>query len=274
MQTPFVTPQNMEYLRKLKPEPKWKLTIEVGMKASPDDPEDSNGQSDNPSPRLTSVKSEAYVIPPSPTSSKYSRLLKLPSTSNENVASNTPAAVAPEQWNEQSLAVLIGKYMPLDRDSSPNTENHDVASNLMALRLLLLRSPSSQSIQDSNLVSAIMDKYHNCLRSGKKEHETIISVLSEWKRLTTQPTNRQTCTSNFGIFGNSPMPSPAINPFIPNAGANFAHNAPANFSLDNLQSIATIASAMAGLNTPHYQMGNPNNVPRVVSEQGRIGADG
>jgi len=301
----------MEYIWKLKPEPKWKLTIDVGLKTSAGDSQDMpSSQARRSSPRSTSAKSQAFLIPPSP---KSSQQLKPSPTSNPTPTSNAPhkekkpsaaPPTAPYLWNEQSLALLLGKYMPLDRDTSSNqhpgpVNNHDVAGNLMSLRLLLLRHSSCRSNAESKMVEIIMGKYHSYLRANKKEHDLILSIVNDWKPLAMMSSTIQTqsktsfynpgptakrvnyggqstsCTSNFGIRHNSSMPSPATNSFIPNAGTHHAsHHEPMipsmkfgdNFSLplvafgnNSLQNMANVASSMSELNRSHHRQFEEQN---------------
>eukprot|EP00581_Thalassiosira_minuscula_P028419 CAMPEP_0183759960 /NCGR_PEP_ID=MMETSP0739-20130205/7428_1 /TAXON_ID=385413 /ORGANISM="Thalassiosira miniscula, Strain CCMP1093" /LENGTH=903 /DNA_ID=CAMNT_0025997831 /DNA_START=469 /DNA_END=3180 /DNA_ORIENTATION=+ len=300
----------MEYFWKLKPEPKWKLTIDVGLKTSADDSQDvPPSQAPRYSPRITSTKSQAYVIPPSPTISKSTQQPKSSSSSTLNFPSKVPLedknnmTPATPQCNQQSLALLLGKYMPLDRESSSNgipghqMNNHDVASNLMALRLLLLRHSSYRSDAESKMIEVIMGKYRNYLAVGMKEHDVILSIVNEWKRLsvassTANVTQSRTSvydpkrvnyggqTSNFGtpnysvlsqsnscggIQTRQPPPIPSMNTFEDNFSLPLAV-----FGSNSLQNMASVASSMAELNGPHHQYDDQNNVPRVVSEQGPI----
>ena len=279
----------MEHFWKLKPEPKWKLTIDVGLsKTALNEGQEVPAYEAPPaSPRVSS--STLDVIPPSPTGSKSPHAPgKPPLATAMGLLSNVPAANKKSSGpplTEQSLALLIGKYMPLDRNASaPNPAVHDIGADLMSMRLMLLRQPSCRTSEESKVANAIMTKYQNYAGMNMTEPDLIAAILNDWKSLSSarsaQPSfgllNRvisggqaNPSTANFGM---SPMPNavlsnamapvpppqqtnPSVNPFDDNnVGLPLAA-----FGDDALQSIANVAA-----------YSEQNNVPRVVSEQGPI----
>lgn len=305
----------MEYFWKLKPEPKWKLTIDVGLKTTPDDSNDAPpSQAPNTSPSNAPENSQAFVIPPSPKASKPSEQLKLHQTLNPASIEPLKVSAAPaantQCWTEQSLALLLGKYMPLDRQSpgarrSENViGNQDVADSLMSLRLLLLRHSSCRTKVESRMVGIVMGKYHSYLRSNKQEHDLILSVVNDWKRLTSLSSTvngappkssfqnqgpkamrvnyggqTPSFLPNVGFLGSSPAPSPSLNPSVSNVSmqasphrvAMSSTNQPGNnFGIP----LASYAQNMVNATgPPSRQYLEQNNVPRVVSEQGPIEQD-
>ena len=104
----------MEYFWKLKPEPKWKLTIDVGLKTTADDDARDVPPSGAPGspPRVEPAASEgAFLIPPSPTSSKISKERPKPQPRAASTASNSPITgngpcasptTAPYVWNRSA----------------------------------------------------------------------------------------------------------------------------------------------------------------------------
>jgi hypothetical protein len=294
----------MEYFWKLKPEPKWKLTIDVGLKTTTDDDARDVPPSGAPGspPRVEPAASEgAFLIPPSPTSSKISKERPKPQPRAASTASNTPLKgngpcasppTAPYVWNVQSLALLLGKYMPLDRNPSSSSGGQDVASNLMSLRLLLLRHSSCLTNAESGKVERIMEKYRECIRANKQEHDLVLSVVNDWKMLSTtsSSSNIGGVRSNASAydrgsnFGGHAFPLPSA--FAPSAAGTQASECRAaissankfgdNFGLplatfgNGLQNMANVAGAMSGMNGSRRQSEDLSNVPRVVSEQGPI----
>ena len=147
----------MEHFWKLKPEPKWKLTIDVGLSktALNEGQEVPAYQAPPASPRVSS--SALDVIPPSPTGSKSPHVPgNPPLATGLGLLSNVPAANKKSSgppshtFTEQSLALLLGKYMPLDRNASaPNPAVQDVGADLMSIRLMMLRQPSCRTPSSS-----------------------------------------------------------------------------------------------------------------------------
>eukprot|EP00580_Thalassiosira_gravida_P005223 CAMPEP_0201653970 /NCGR_PEP_ID=MMETSP0493-20130528/45257_1 /ASSEMBLY_ACC=CAM_ASM_000838 /TAXON_ID=420259 /ORGANISM="Thalassiosira gravida, Strain GMp14c1" /LENGTH=990 /DNA_ID=CAMNT_0048130519 /DNA_START=283 /DNA_END=3255 /DNA_ORIENTATION=- len=298
----------MEYFWKLKPEPKWKLTIDVGYKPVMDASTDelSSRAPSSPSKSSTS-RNQAIIIPPSPKRSSSSAQLKLHQSSNptpslptENRKPSAAPSTIPSCWNEQSLALLLGKYMPIGQDSSNLANNQDVAGNLMSLRFLLLRRSSCRTNAESKTVETIMGKYHCYLRANKQEHDIILSIANDWKQLTmlsphsnaAQSSNyrSQSVSFNAGILGNSTMQSSSQNSFVPSARTLGSQHETAissmnkfgdDFSLplasfgSSLQNTTNVSSSMSRVDRPGQLYKEQNNVPRVVSEQGPIeqGAD-
>ena len=105
----------MDNFSALKPSPRWELTIDIGL--------GSQAASSNypTSPRLASVKRSVIhpsIIPLSPTTAETSLLQQLhPSREAVELSLNDKKPIVKlEPSPEQSLALLIGKYMPLERD--------------------------------------------------------------------------------------------------------------------------------------------------------------
>ena len=192
----------IDFCKGLQPEPRWKLVIDVGLKNSPTREAkkvqvDTTNYADSESAKLRAVSvatssprdgSAAYVSP------------KLSARNDASVipASPIPAAKAavknqepPYVWNEQSLALLLGKYMPLSSESSSqslslsNTAigSTNLASDLVTLRLLLLRHSSCRNSFEISLVNVIMKKYQSYIQAGHTEYEIMNLVMNDWKYL-------------------------------------------------------------------------------------------
>jgi len=192
----------MEFFWKLKPEPKWKLTIDVGLKSRSDDVQEMHvSQTPVSSPRMVPVKNQSFLIPQSPTSTK-SQHVPIQQTSALDVASNLSLGqkklgvappVVPSCSDESSLALLVGKYLPhghLDRAFSEShlpasslANNCNVADCLRSLHLLLLRHSSRRTNAESKMVEIIMGTYQTYLRANKKEHDLILTIVNDWKGL-------------------------------------------------------------------------------------------
>lgn len=296
----------MEYLWKLKPEPKWKLTIDVGLKSPLSDTQGVPARHPPASsPRISS--SRPFVIPPPPTASKNllspvlgsPALSALSSTSSTDRKPSDLPLTAPHVWNEQSLALLIGKYMPINHNSAanqvaqPSTNNQDFADNLMSLRLLLLRQPPYRTNAESKLVDTIMRKYRS-YGASNKEHDLIMSIVNDWKQMSskpfrysqgpgpatkrvfndTQPTHDRTNSLSM----QSPLPASFIASVAQNnpshqftGGENYNRSVSAYNGDNGSQNIAAIASSISEhILSQNDQFVDQNHVPRVVSEQGPI----
>jgi len=297
----------IEHFWKLKPEPKWKLTIDVGLKIDRNDAQEMPVErAPDSSPRMATAKNQAFVIPPSPTNINKTHLTIQPDLSVED--KKPVATLPPVQYscNEQSLALLIEKYMPLDRDYSatmtlnPTTSRCGVAGNLMSLRLILLRHSSCRTNTESKMVDIIMGKYQSYLCTTRREHDLILSITNDWKQLVmlsssiSEVQSRATsynarpavirhnsCSSNnsippMSLLNTSPMTSSTPSSFIPGAPAPDSSLKPmmsSNQFGDNLQNTTNSNVATSVMEYPgsHHQAEEQNNVPRVVSEQGPIG---
>jgi len=179
----------MDFFRKLRPEPRWKLTIDVGIQIDLEKSREREAllvaQSYNPvcaSPNSFIPSSQkASYIPPSPTPSSVGSAEMFNATSN--ISSLT--------WSEQSLALLLGKYMPLGNRPglTPNPsdngimENPDVAEHLISLRLLLLRHSSCRSELETNLAQVIMERFKFLSPTIQKESDLVLQLVNEWKNL-------------------------------------------------------------------------------------------
>ena len=292
----------MEYFWRLRPEPKWKLTIDVGLKSGPSDAEKMSASSNLPtsSPRMESIntkKRTSFLIPPSPTSTPQFKPQQAPPPArnvsfdlslNDKKISATPP--------EESLAVLIGKYMPLERGLSAS-QNDDFAGSLMTLRLLLLRHSKRRTADESKIAETIIGKYQSYLcDANKTERDIIVSIVNDWKRLVLsssvmpaqmtmsyQPRHRHnSCSSSYSSISipsmaqpnSSPVYSPKANSFLPNVRTQISAN---QFSL----SLPLVTSGASTTMSDHFSSSMStvqheqvaeqiNFVPRVVSEQGSI----
>ncbi|KAL7554462.1 hypothetical protein ACHAWF_019025 [Thalassiosira exigua] len=300
---PVLEKKCMERFWKLRPKPKWKLTIDVGLKAAVEEAEENPPVEQDPasSPRIPYSSEQTYVIPPSPVPDTPQPSKPLP-PSNPS-ATPTPA---PYLWNEQSLALLLGKYMPLDRNSTstqpaanPAANNRDVAGSLMSLRLLLLRQSSCRTNAESKLVDIIVGKYQSYMRANKREHDLILSIVNDWKRLATSAQarssarkanygqNQSSTVSDLTVPDSSPMTLPTSSSVF--MGISSAHESPYqsmissavnqymdNFSLPLASSWNNGAGSIPqqSKGSLRQQIEEQNNVPRVVSEQGPIEGNG
>ncbi len=190
----------IDFCKTLQPEPRWKLVIDVGLKNDPSregkkvqvDTCNYAGSSEKPravsvatssrdgsvahvSPKL-SASNDTCVVPVSP----------LPAAKAAAVKNNEASYV----WNEQSLALLLGKYMPLDSDSNSSLSlsnmamgNASLASDLVSLRLLLLRHASCRNSFEISLVNVIMKKYQTYIQARHSEYEIMNLVMNDWKYL-------------------------------------------------------------------------------------------
>jgi len=167
----------IEFCKSLQPEPRWKIVIEVGL--------NSGGNLDK--------KKEQGVNIDDAELDDESRAVSSPKISASSASSPIPAAIGIEEppyaWNEQSLALLIGKYLPLDPSSSTlplsNLEmgNTQFSSDLVSLRLLLLRHSLCRTAFEINLVNVIMQKYHSYIQARHSEYEIVNFIKNDWKYL-------------------------------------------------------------------------------------------
>ena len=192
----------VEFCKTLQPEPRWKLVIDVGLKdpsegrnthvdtanyaesekARTVSVETSHGNSAaHVSPKL-SASNDSSIVPVSPLPAAKAAL-----TSSTMFANREEPSYV---WNEQSLALLLGKYMPLNSSSSTLTSltnmamgNSNLASDLVSLRLLLLRHSSCRSPLEVSLVDAIMKKYQAYIQARHTEYEIMNLVMNDWKYL-------------------------------------------------------------------------------------------
>lgn len=192
----------IEFCSTLQPEPRWKLVIEVGLKNDTTHGEkkvqvDAVNHAESNKARAVSVAtprdgSVAHVSPKISASSG-SCVVPVSPLSAAKAASKSTVPVKEEElsyvWNEQSLALLLGKYMPLHCASSAlslssfATGNTDLASDLVSLRLLLLRHSSCRTPFEINLVNVIMKKYQTYIQARHTEYEIINLIMNDWKYL-------------------------------------------------------------------------------------------
>lgn len=241
--------QCTDFFKTLQPEPRWKLVIDVGLKNPAEENvevENVNYADSDDKPRAVSVSGS------SPKTSASTASLVVPESpipaARIAVKSDVPIKQeASYVWNEQSLALLIGKYMPLD-PSSANLSlsnlalgNPTFASDLVSLRLLLLRHISCRTSFEISLVNVIMKKYQSYIQAKHTEYEIMNFIMNDWKYLAAS-NHSGTVTG-----GGSTPPAPA-----------------------NQTNVNNFNSADAPSSTLGY---NSSSVPRVVSESGPIKQD-
>ncbi|KAL3805872.1 hypothetical protein HJC23_007833 [Cyclotella cryptica] len=157
----------MDYFRKLQPVPRWHLCIDTASS----EPEDVGP------PRVLGPSyglprhSSAFIVPSSPVSALYGK---------------EPCNAGTSSFNEQSLALLLGKYDTLDLESSDNglLSGHDKAGNLTSCRLLLLRHPSCRTVMESKHVCTILHKYQSYVHAQYSESDIARLIANDWKNLT------------------------------------------------------------------------------------------
>ncbi len=237
----------IEFCKTLQPEPRWKLVIDVGLKNDPVREEkkvqvETTNYTDAEKPRAVSVAtssrdgSAAYGSPKLSASDESCVVPVSPLPAARAAPKNKEASYV---WNEQSLALLIGKYMPLDSESSSSLSlsnvamgNASLANDLVSLRLLLLRHSSCRNSFEISLVNVIMRKYQTYIQARHSEYEIMNLVMNDWKYLVA---SKQ--------LGNAHTPSASANQMN-------VHN----------------------MGSSHSEHGS--SVPRVVSESGPIKQDG
>jgi hypothetical protein len=138
----------MNHFVRLQPIPKWRLCIDIA----------SNETEDVIIPPTLGLSyiprsSSAYIVPSSPVSEH--------------------SAQATSQLNEQSLALLLGKYESMDQGY-----DFDVS-----LRLLLLRHPSCRTVVETSHVGTILNNYRSYIRANRSERDIIRQITNDWKQL-------------------------------------------------------------------------------------------
>jgi hypothetical protein len=209
----------IEFCKTLQPEPRWKLVIEVGLKNDTTRGEkkvqvDAVNYAESNKSRAVSVATsrDGSVAHASPkiSASSGSCVVPLSPLYAAKAAVRSTVPVKEEEpsyvWNEQSLALLLGKYMPLRCTSSTlspssfETGNSDLASDLVSLRLLLLRHSSCRTSFEISLVNVIMKKYQTYVQARHTEYEIMNLIMNDWKYL---QASKQISTVN----GNTPSAS-------------------------------------------------------------------
>lgn len=260
----------MEQFQRLNPTPKWKLTIDVGIEQLAN-VEMPGLQALASLPRITSATSQAAIIPPSPATTKSTLQPEKPS-STSNLKSDVPddaPSTAPRCWNQKSLALLLGKYMPLDHDSS--LDEQQVAKSLVSLRLFLLRSRCSNV--ESKMIDIIMGKYQSYAEANQKEHDLVLSLVNDWKRLETlssciREAASQTRGSSFDAGSGRRSSFDAV----VQARRSTVDGPLPNSSTFNTFGITPSSNSprLSGLQALQMSPIQNNNVPRVVSQHGPI----
>lgn len=209
----------MDYFRKLQPVPRWRLSIEV----AGDDP-----QEDAARPLLGRATnqvgtSSVCIIPTSPVSSVLER---------------EPSNDAACQLNEQSLALLLGKYDSPENQSQAPT-NEGPAESLMSLRLLLLRHPSCRTTVQSNQLFTIMSKYQTYVDLGCRETEIVQFIAKDLENSACANPTSVTNTTDFPSLESVCYQEDGPNPYLFSSAKAFS---------------------------PALQYDEKSNAPRVVSE--------
>ena len=176
----------IEFCKTLRPEPQWKLVIEVGLKNDTTRGEkrvqvNTINYAETVKPRAVSVATprDDSVASASPNISASSRscivpVSPLPAAAKAVVNEEEPSYV----WNEQSLALLLGKYMPLESASAT------LSLPSVSLRLLLLRHASCRTSFEISLVNTIMKKCQTYIQAAKHtEYEIMNLIMNDWKYL-------------------------------------------------------------------------------------------
>ena len=209
----------MRYLCGLRPEPRWKLTIEVAaddeaqqQQATEDAGHESRGGApDVPSPPSggasppPSASTCAFLIPPSPQS--QSQRLGSPVTFSGvpppvdaapaavvaaracgPAASAVPALarrasdnVPPFQDNEDGLAALLRD--PSSRSRVRSEGEQDEVDPLDSLRAMLSRDPSARNAAESKMVEIVSARFRTHVRSGLGKEGIAARVASDWARI-------------------------------------------------------------------------------------------
>eukprot|EP00970_Alexandrium_tamarense_P011395 scaffold2480_cov205-Alexandrium_tamarense.AAC.18 len=167
----------MEYFDKLKPQPRWKLTIESGLNDNHDTALAAQPPAltcNSPMVLATVNSLMSSIIPLSPAS--HVKPSEMPPLQLNDISADST-----NEWNEQSLALLLGKYVPLHTDAS--STNDDTAGSLTSLRLLLLRHQSVRSSHESNVVGIILQKYRCYVETEQQEYDIVQLILNDWKSL-------------------------------------------------------------------------------------------
>lgn len=254
----------MEQFQRLNPAPKWKLTIDVGIE-QPASVEMPGLQALASSPRITSATSQAAIIPPSPATTKSTLQPEKPS-STSNLKSDVPddaPSTAPCCWNEKSLALLLGKYMPLDQQQ--------VAKSLVSLRLFLLRSRRSNV--ESKMFDIIMGKYQSYAEANQKEHDLVLSLVNDWKRLETLSSCiREAASQTRGSSFDAGSERRSSFDAVVQARRSTVDGPLPNSCTSNTFGITPSSNSprLSGLQALQMSPIQNNNVPRVVSEHGPI----
>ena len=138
----------MEYFHQLRPTPKWRLCIDI-----------ANSETETP----TSFQLPGRACAPSNAPASI-----VPSSPMSDLTENVP--------NEQSLALLLGKY-------DPGQQGGAQVSNSMSLRLLLLRHPSCRTTAETSHICTILSKYRSYACSKFSESDIARLIASDWHSL-------------------------------------------------------------------------------------------
>jgi hypothetical protein len=153
----------MDYFRKLQPVPRWHLCIDTA----------SSDPADVAPPRVLGT---SYGLP------RHSSAFIVPSSPVPALSGNEPCNASTNSLNEQSLALLLGKYDTLDHESP--LSRHVKTGNLTSCRLLLLRHPSCRTVIESNHVCTILHKYQIYVHAQYSESDIARLIANDWKNLT------------------------------------------------------------------------------------------
>ncbi|KAL7484055.1 hypothetical protein ACHAW6_009765, partial [Cyclotella cf. meneghiniana] len=154
----------IDYFRKLQPVPRWHLCIDTASS----DPEDGSP------PRVLGT---SYGLP------CHSSAFIVPSSAASAPSGKEPCNAPTNSFNEQSLALLLGKYDTLDQESLLSSR-HVKTGSLTSCRLLLLRHPSCRTVIESNHVCTILHKFQSYVNAKYNESDIACLIANDWKNLT------------------------------------------------------------------------------------------
>lgn len=133
----------LSYFHQLRPIPKWRLYIDIAS----DEAED---------PIAPQLPGSSSIVPPSPVSE---------------------VSQASSSLNEQSLALLLGKY------ESFGMQCDALVGNSMSLRLLLLRHPLCRTTIETDHVDTILSKYRSYVGAKYSESDVVRLIVDDWSTL-------------------------------------------------------------------------------------------
>ena len=200
----------MRYLSGLKPEPRWKLTIDVAADDESQQQEQSTedagydsrgGAPDVPSsPSRRTSPPTAFLIPPSPQSQRLespvtfsgvpprvdaapaaARALGMADSAAPTLARRASDNVLPFQDGEDGLAALLRD--PSSRSRVQSEGERDGDDPLDSLRAILSRDPSARNAAESKMVEIVSARFRTHVRSGLGREGVVAGVAADWRRI-------------------------------------------------------------------------------------------